>query len=134
MGVVYCRAEHEFPDELVAGPMQYLDEYDYGHEFRRCFFNPRVGGSFPMPDRDPEDYFIRPLVAYWQMDGSVGSGPANSVEYAIAPALAAGSTLATTLTWNRHVGRTDNGNRREPGASAVRSARSRSAAGRGRAR
>src|SRR5262245_3724871 len=36
---------------------QYLNEHDYGHEFRRCFFNPRAGGSFPMPDRDPEDYF-----------------------------------------------------------------------------
>jgi uncharacterized protein len=56
---------------------RYLDEYDYGHEFRRCFFNPRAGGSFPMPDRDPEDYFIRPLVAYWQMDGSVGTGPSE---------------------------------------------------------
>lgn len=34
---------------------RYLDEYDYGPEFRRCFFNPRAGGSFPMPDRDPAD-------------------------------------------------------------------------------
>ncbi len=56
---------------------RYLDEYDYGPEFRRNFFNPRAGGSFPMPDRDPEDYFIRPLVAYWQMDGLVGAGPAE---------------------------------------------------------
>jgi uncharacterized protein len=56
---------------------QYLDEYSYGHEFRRCFFNPRAGGSFPMPDRDPEEYFIRPLVAYWQMDGIVGAGPSE---------------------------------------------------------
>jgi predicted NAD/FAD-binding protein/CRP-like cAMP-binding protein len=56
---------------------QYLDECDYGPEFRRCFFNPRAGGSFPMPDRDPEDFFIRPLVAYWQMEGSVGWGPAE---------------------------------------------------------
>ncbi|HEU0030290.1 MAG TPA: cyclic nucleotide-binding domain-containing protein [Kofleriaceae bacterium] len=56
---------------------RYLDEYDYGPDFRRCFFNPRAGGSFPMPDRDPEDYFIRPLVAYWQMDGLVGAGPAE---------------------------------------------------------
>ncbi len=30
-----------------------------------------------MPDRDPEDYFIRPLVAYWQMDGLVGGGTAE---------------------------------------------------------
>lgn len=56
---------------------RYLDEYDYGREFRRCFFNPRAGGSFPMPDRDPEDFFIRPLVAYWQMEGVVGSGPVD---------------------------------------------------------
>jgi len=56
---------------------RYLDEYDYGPDFRHSFFNPRAGGSFPMPDRDPEDYFIRPLVAYWQMDGLVGSGPAE---------------------------------------------------------
>jgi predicted NAD/FAD-binding protein/CRP-like cAMP-binding protein len=56
---------------------RYLDEYGYGPDFRRSFFNPRAGGSFPMPDRDPEDYFIRPLVAYWQMDGSVGAGPAE---------------------------------------------------------
>ncbi len=45
----------------------------------------------------------------WDL-GSIGSGPANSVEYAIAPALVAGSMLATTLTWNRHVSRMDNGN------------------------
>ena len=56
---------------------RYLDEYKYGAEFRQYFFNPRAGGSFPMPDRDPEDYFIRPLVAYWQMDGLVGAGPAE---------------------------------------------------------
>ncbi len=52
---------------------RYLDEYDYGPDFRTSFFNPRAGGAFPMPDRDPEDYFIRPLVAYWQMDGLVGA-------------------------------------------------------------
>jgi len=51
---------------------RYLDEYDYGPDFRHSYFNPLAGGSFPMPDRDPEDYFIRPLVAYWQMDGLVG--------------------------------------------------------------
>ena len=45
----------------------------------------------------------------WDL-GNIGAGPANFVEYAIAPALVAGSTLATTLTWNRHVSRTDNGN------------------------
>src|SRR5690349_11324894 len=56
---------------------RYLDEYGYSADFRKSFFNPRAGGSFPMPDRDPEDYFIRPLVAYWQMDGSVGAGPAE---------------------------------------------------------
>lgn len=56
---------------------QYLDEYDYGPDFRRSFYNPRAGGSFPMPDRDPEDYFIRPLVAYWQMEGTVGARPAE---------------------------------------------------------
>ncbi|MBA3457139.1 MAG: cyclic nucleotide-binding domain-containing protein [Deltaproteobacteria bacterium] len=56
---------------------QYLDEYDYGPDFRKSFFNPRAGGAFPMPDRDPEDYFIRPLVAYWQMEGLVGTGPAE---------------------------------------------------------
>jgi predicted NAD/FAD-binding protein/CRP-like cAMP-binding protein len=56
---------------------RYLDEYDYSPDFRRSFFNPRAGGSFPMPDRDPEDYFIRPLVAYWQMDGLVGAGHAE---------------------------------------------------------
>ncbi|MEO8700183.1 MAG: cyclic nucleotide-binding domain-containing protein [Kofleriaceae bacterium] len=56
---------------------RYLDEYDYGPDFRRAYFNPLAGGSFPMPDRDPEDYFIRPLVAYWQMDGLVGAGPAE---------------------------------------------------------
>lgn len=55
----------------------YLDEYGYGPDFRRCFFNPRAGGSFPMPDRDPEDYFIRPLVAYWQVEGLLGTGPAE---------------------------------------------------------
>ncbi len=51
---------------------RYLDEYDYGPDFRRSYFNPRAGGAFPMPDRDPEDYFIRPLVAFWQMEGLVG--------------------------------------------------------------
>ena len=56
---------------------RYLDEYDYGPDFRRCFFNPRAGGSFPMPDRDPNDYFIRPLVAFWQMDGLVGGAGAE---------------------------------------------------------
>lgn len=56
---------------------RYLDEYDYGHDFRRNFFNPRAGGSFPMPDRDPEEYFIRPLVAFWQMEGFVGARPAE---------------------------------------------------------
>ena len=51
---------------------RYLDEYDYGPDFRKSFFNPRAGAAFPMPDRDPEDYFIRPLVAFWQMEGLVG--------------------------------------------------------------
>ena len=51
---------------------RYLDEYDYGSDFRRSYFNPRAGGAFPMPDRDPEDYFIRPLVAFWQMEGLLG--------------------------------------------------------------
>ncbi len=55
---------------------RYLDEYDYGPDFRRSYFNPLAGGSFPMPDRDPADYFIRPLVAYWQMDGMLGAGGA----------------------------------------------------------
>jgi predicted NAD/FAD-binding protein/CRP-like cAMP-binding protein len=54
---------------------EYLAEHDYGPDFRKSFFAPRAGGSFPMPDRDPEDYFIRPLVAYWQMEGLVGAGP-----------------------------------------------------------
>jgi predicted NAD/FAD-binding protein/CRP-like cAMP-binding protein len=53
---------------------RYLDEYDYGPDFRRSYFNPRAGGAFPMPDRDPEDYFIRPLVAFWQMEGLAGGG------------------------------------------------------------
>ena len=25
---MYCRAEHEFPDQLVVGPMQYFDQYE----------------------------------------------------------------------------------------------------------
>jgi uncharacterized protein len=56
---------------------EYLDEYDYGPDFRRSFYSPRAGGSFPAPDRDPEDYFIRPQVAYWQMEGLVGAGSAE---------------------------------------------------------
>lgn len=56
---------------------EYLGEYDYGPDFRRSFYAPRAGGAFPMPDRDPEDYFIRPVVAYWQMEGLVGAGPAE---------------------------------------------------------
>ena len=56
---------------------EYLDEYDYGPDFRKSYYGPRAGGAFPMPDRDPEDYFIRPLVAYWQMEGLVGLGPAE---------------------------------------------------------
>lgn len=71
---VEVTAEARFADWSAR---RYLDEYDYGHDFRRSFFNPRAGGSFPMPDRDPEDYFIRPLVAYWQMDGLVGGGAAE---------------------------------------------------------
>jgi hypothetical protein len=43
IGVVYCRAEHEFPDELVAGPMQYFDEYV--RVGRRWYFRRRR----PMP-------------------------------------------------------------------------------------
>ncbi len=58
---------------------RYLDEYDYGPDFRRSFFNPRAGAAFPMPDRDPEDYWIRPLVAYWQMEGLVGGRPERIV-------------------------------------------------------
>ncbi|MBA2541418.1 MAG: cyclic nucleotide-binding domain-containing protein [Deltaproteobacteria bacterium] len=57
---------------------RYLDEYDYGPDFRRSYFNPRAGGAFPMPDRDPEDYFIRPLVAFWQMEGLVGGRSENA--------------------------------------------------------
>lgn len=67
-------AEARFADWTAR---QYLDEHDYGPDFRRAFFNPRAGGSFPMPDRDPEEFLIRPLVAYWQMEGSVGAGPAE---------------------------------------------------------
>jgi predicted NAD/FAD-binding protein/CRP-like cAMP-binding protein len=51
---------------------EYLEEHGYGPDFRASFFGPLAGGAFPMPDRDPEDYFIRPLVAYWQMEGTVG--------------------------------------------------------------
>jgi predicted NAD/FAD-binding protein/CRP-like cAMP-binding protein len=71
---VEVTAEARFSDWTAR---RYLDEYGYGPDFRKSFYNPRAGGSFPMPDRDPEDYFIRPLVAYWQMDGSVGAGPAE---------------------------------------------------------
>jgi predicted NAD/FAD-binding protein/CRP-like cAMP-binding protein len=71
---VEVTAEARFSDWTAR---QYLDEYDYGPEFRRNFFNPRAGGSFPMPDRDPEEFLIRPLVAYWQMDGLVGMGPSE---------------------------------------------------------
>lgn len=39
---------------------------------------------------------------------SIASG--QSIDYTIDPDLAVGSTLTTTLTWYRHVGRTDNGN------------------------
>jgi uncharacterized protein len=73
---VEVTAEARFADWSAR---RYLDEYDYGPEFRRCFFNPRAGGSFPMPDRDPEDYFIRPLVAYWQMEGMVGGAAERMV-------------------------------------------------------
>jgi predicted NAD/FAD-binding protein/CRP-like cAMP-binding protein len=56
---------------------RYFDEYGYGLDFRRSYFNPRAGGAFPMPDRDPAEYFIRPVVAFWQMEGSVGANPAE---------------------------------------------------------
>jgi subtilisin family serine protease len=39
---------------------------------------------------------------------SVGAG--QFLDYAIGPQLLTGSMLTTTLTWHRHVGRTDNGN------------------------
>ena len=56
---------------------RYLDEGGYGDEFRSFCFGPRAAGCFPMPDYDPEDYLIRPLVAFWQMHGIVGPGPAE---------------------------------------------------------
>jgi hypothetical protein len=43
LGVVYCRAEHEFPGELVVGPMQYIDDYE--HQRGRWYFRRRR----PMP-------------------------------------------------------------------------------------
>jgi predicted NAD/FAD-binding protein/CRP-like cAMP-binding protein len=55
---------------------KYLDARGYSDEFRTLYFNPRAQGCFPMPDRPPEDYLIRSLVAFWRMHGIVGPGPA----------------------------------------------------------
>jgi hypothetical protein len=43
----------------------------------------------------------------WDLS-SVGHG--QSIDYVIDPALIRGTSLTATLTWHRHVGRTDNGN------------------------
>ena len=48
MGVVYCRAEHEFPDELVAGPLQYVDEYE--RQQGRWYFGRRRPMSWYLTD------------------------------------------------------------------------------------
>lgn len=60
--------------EWTAG--KYLDARGYSEEFRTLYFNPRAQGCFPMPDRRPEEYMIRSLVAFWRMHGIVGPGPA----------------------------------------------------------
>lgn len=39
IGVVYCRAEHEYPEQLIVGPMQYYDEYE--RRDRRWYFRRR---------------------------------------------------------------------------------------------
>ena len=56
---------------------KYLDARGYSEEFRTLYFNPRAQGCFPMPDRRPDDYLIRSLVAFWRMHGIVGPGPAQ---------------------------------------------------------
>ncbi len=56
---------------------KYLDARGYSDEFRTLYFNPRAQGCFPMPDRTPDDYLIRSLVAFWRMHGIVGPGPAK---------------------------------------------------------
>ena len=56
---------------------KYLDARGYSDEFRTLYFNPRAQGCFPMPDRRPDDYLIRSLVAFWRMHGIVGPGPAK---------------------------------------------------------
>lgn len=55
---------------------RYLDERQYSEEFRDLYFDPRAGGSFPMPDKAPQDYMIRPMVGFWRIHGVVGGGPA----------------------------------------------------------
>lgn len=56
---------------------QYLEARGYSAEFRALYFSPRAQGCFPMPDRDPETYMIRSIVAFWRMHGIVGPGPAE---------------------------------------------------------
>jgi hypothetical protein len=48
IGIVYCRAEHEYPDQLIAGPLQYFDEYERQHG--RWFFRRRRALAWYMTD------------------------------------------------------------------------------------
>ena len=62
-------------DEWTA--KRYLDHRGYSEEFRKFYFDPRSGGSFPMPDDHPENFPIQSITSFWRMHGLVGPGPAD---------------------------------------------------------
>ncbi len=54
---------------------EYLAEKGFGVDFERCWFVPRAGGCFPMPERHPRTFLIQSIVEFWKIHGLVGQPP-----------------------------------------------------------
>lgn len=72
-----CKEVLEDPTYRDWTTEHYLRERAYSEEFQRLYFYPRAAGCFPMPDKPPQKYMIRTLVAFYTIHGIVGGKPAR---------------------------------------------------------
>ena len=64
--VLYERVFHDWTCE------KYLESRGYSEDFKTYYFYPRAAGCFPMPDKPPQQYMIRTLIAFYSIHGIVG--------------------------------------------------------------
>ncbi len=82
----------------------YLSRLQLGEREMREWFAPRAGGSFPMPERNPADYLVRPMVAFWRMHGIVGlAGERRVIDGGMARWPPTASRCKRLTTWSSTV-------------------------------